>query len=858
MRTAALVFLFGISAASAAPRSKTEALDAAAAWMPGHPVMGVAAGRAVASFARFPEAGGESAVYIVSLAPRGYLVLHADDRLPLVAAFSADTAVNLDDRPDNAFRAMLAAYAAGLPQKLAALPEPSAAVRAALAASPYAAAQSVETFGPFLETSWTQWHPYNLYCPAGGSMNGYQGRVPTGCVPVTWAQVLAYHRWPIHGAGTHAYTDPLGSVTGAHFADFSGPINWGIMQNTYSASASPVQPGETDIGALFYKLAVAANANFEETGTSASIATLGSRVAEHLFFEPSSELSVSNPTLPGALNADLRAGFPCIIGIPGHAVVADGLLTDGVTDTYHINYGWAGENDGWWTAGSIAGSPMQYGDISIRPRLMAFPLASAVTASGEGAPVTLEWVLPRRREQEAQKILIQRMAGQTAPWTHSAATLDGTEPGNWTVTPGGRTGSGWFSSYNNASSLTLSDVFIPDADTAFTFWAKIKVSSTFYFDVAVSTNPATGFETVYTANNVSEDSFSQHTLPLGGYAGERVRIRFSHHHNPNWSSSGADGVWLDDLALVGGTWAAWADFAEDTALNAHRFLQTTTLLDDCANFTTFFQPEAPGAGTWQISTSDGVPNCAYLDVRGFVTRMLRSITPVTPGPSSRLVLRWKRNLASPMGVEVSTSGTGGWTEIASFNGRASWQTESIPLAAYAGQAVYIRLNYVTGSTYPNDGGIWIDSLSLQTVTNAEYEEQPVHYTGLAAPAAGTHVLRAIIVDTAGTAHVAGPDFTLTVPSPFTFAATPGGTAALVSYSGSATKLTVPATWEGRPVTAVATGAFAGAAGLTSVTLPASVASLADGAFSGAVALQSVYFLGDAPAATPAAFAGCGA
>ncbi len=37
-----------------------------------------------------------------------------------------------------------------------------------------------------------------------------------------------------------------------------------------------------------------------------------------------------------AVEADLRAGFPCVVTIPNHAIVADGLMVDGGV-SYHIN-----------------------------------------------------------------------------------------------------------------------------------------------------------------------------------------------------------------------------------------------------------------------------------------------------------------------------------------------------------------------------------------------------------------------------------------------------------------------------------------------------------------------------------------
>ena len=613
------VYLLALACAAktvAAPISSEEAVGRARAWMQGHPIMGVAATRAVQSVTAFPADTPPECVHVVELSQGGYLVLAADDRLAPVIAFDAVSAVNLEDRPDNAFRAFLLHYAEELPAKLDALPD------VPFKTHPFVLLSTPAQYGPYTETGWTQWHPYNLYCPAGGVLNGYQGRVPVGCTPVTWAQVMGYHRWPLHGQGTHTYTDSSGLVTGTHSVDFSEPIAWDNMLNVYNSSVSPYQQGQEDIAALMYKLGVAADINYEGDGSAASILTLGNRVRDHLFFDTFTYFSSATPAFYTAMNDDLCAGYPCIVGIPGHAVVVDGLLADGVSENYHINYGWAGNNDGWFTGGSVPGGAIQYGVTRIRPRLFAIPCGETVAATN-GTPFTFEWVLPRRRSHEALAIHVQRLDKSTG---------------------------------------------------------------------------------------------------------------------------------------------TWVNFAQDFALNAYRCEKTSTMLDDFEDLTTFFQPDGPGTGVWLVTSVDDVPNCAYLDVSstgGFKTRMLRSMATITPSVDSVLAIRWKRYIASPMHVEVSASSAGPWTQIASFNDRAPWQTEYVPLDAYAGQPIYLRINPLNSLAY-SDGGIWIDFIALLDVTNPQYEKQPVHHTELTTSLVGSHTLRAVVEDFNHVMHDPGPEFTLVV------------------------------------------------------------------------------------------------
>jgi len=73
-----------------------------------------------------------------------------------------------------------------------------------------------------------------------------------------------------------------------------------------------------------------------------------------------------------------------------------------------------------------------------------------------------------------------------------------------------------------------------------------------------------------------------------------------------------------------------------------------------------------------------------------------------------------------------------------------------------------------------------------------------------------------------------------------------GTITITHYAGWGGALIIPATIGGVQVTGIGDDAFAGCAGLTSVTIPGSVTNIGDGAFSGCVSLNVVCFNGNAP------------
>jgi hypothetical protein len=250
-----LVFLLLFSSvAGAAVLTSDDALEKARVWMAGNPVMKPLA-KSAADVVAFPEEGPYR-VFVARFAPRGYLVLNSDSRLDLVAGFSADSGVDLSDRPDNAFRAMLLR----LVTQNAALLEQGKAAGAASIIS----ASKDEMYGPFLETSWDQNSPYNSQCPAvpSGTGDAYYGyRAPVGCVQTAYAQIMNFHSWPPRGNGSHTYTDASGSLGGTHSADFSDPYDWARMQNVYSFAGNNPEGSVNAVAELLYELGVADEAD---------------------------------------------------------------------------------------------------------------------------------------------------------------------------------------------------------------------------------------------------------------------------------------------------------------------------------------------------------------------------------------------------------------------------------------------------------------------------------------------------------------------------------------------------------------------------------------------------------------------
>jgi hypothetical protein len=758
----ALFILVPLAECRAAPLGVAEATAQARVWMRGHPVMGAAALREIREAVSFPAATAPYAVHVLQLAPTGYLILNSDDRLPLVVAFSADSALSLDDSPANSFRAFLAQYTQLTADQLSTLPAASPATAAARAT---ATAQSAdEVIAPLMDTAWNQCHPYNLYAPADPAGTAYYGyRAPTGCVPTAFGQVLSYHRWPLHGEGSYSYSDASGTIQSAHTADFSDPYDWGAMQPSYDAFGANPATAMAAVAELSYELGVAAGADYENSGTSSSTSVLAAQLARHFYFTDALE-QTSQSALLTALVTDLRAGYPVVVTIPGHAVVADGLLTSGGNTTYHINYGWGGTNNGWWTPTSIPNGPFQSGITSLIPKLLAFPMRDPVVVA-PGAPCELQWVLPKRRELEANQLNLYQRLPHSQAWTADASSFGRAKVSGWSVVAGGKIGSCWYAGPNGPAWVDVDESLIPTATTFLQFWGRYQIASA-TFKVWVTDDNGATFTALLSRNYQYPGSWQQESVSLGAYAGKRIRLRLELTSGSYYPGGG---VWVDELALTSGTWEGWSPLAQGLALTSQRFSSVNTTWDDANNFSKFTSTSTSTYQDWVINTPETGVTGFYKAPGGYSNAQyhLTSLATITPAANMRLRLRAKYNLATDgFRVLASTSRSANFQVVASYGGTCDWANLAIDLSAFVGQAVFIRLEYVVGSFY-SSGGVWIDSVATEQTTHPELEGQPIHFTVPTGIAPGTYQVAGALTNLDGQEQPMSPAFSLQVQAPTT-------------------------------------------------------------------------------------------
>ncbi len=168
---------------------------------------------------------------------------------------------------------------------------------------------------------------------AGISLNQYYhenaGGCPTGCVATAMAQIMAYHKFPDKGTGSHCYNH---SNYGELCAEFEKTTyNW-------------INPTDEDYKLLSFHVGVAMNMNYcgYKYGSIPAAANYSSKLSDYFKYH-----LISCDKIEYVLN-EIEKSRPVyceFAGKPGHSVVLDGYDENGLI---HVNFGWGGKWNGYY------------------------------------------------------------------------------------------------------------------------------------------------------------------------------------------------------------------------------------------------------------------------------------------------------------------------------------------------------------------------------------------------------------------------------------------------------------------------------------------------------------------------------
>ncbi|MBR0296160.1 MAG: C10 family peptidase [Paludibacteraceae bacterium] len=294
--------------------------------------------------------------------------------------------------------------------------------------------------GPLVKTTWDQGAPFDLLTPGTGTW-GNGTKAATGCVATAMAQVMNYWKWPVKGVGSHSYT-PLNPNTcksqtkyGEQSADFGNTTyDWANMLNAYTDEDGEELPGLTTaqknaVATLMYHCGVATEMMYgdkEWGGSGTYTGNYGSwsesdnaQNALYNYFNYKKATSYvrsgyeyegtvyydawNDDDWTAMVKAELANNHPIMYGGAGdeggHSFICDGYDDQ---NYFHFNWGWSGQNDGWYKldnlvpgSGGAGGGSFAFNEdqdviIGIVPNRTDYPKVT-ITWSVKGETTTTEF-----------------------------------------------------------------------------------------------------------------------------------------------------------------------------------------------------------------------------------------------------------------------------------------------------------------------------------------------------------------------------------------------------------------------------------------------------------------------------------
>lgn len=277
----------------------------------------------------------------------GFVLVASDDSYPAqVLAFSDEGCFDADNMPENV-KWWLSQY-----------DEEMKIIREHPEQIQKAAAKSRADIPYMVTTKWGQSAPYYNMCPTQTNSSGQQQHCITGCSATALAQVINYHKWPERGSGTsangysynHAYDWANMKDTYVYYYD----ENYTYHSATYNTTeANAVAQLMRDCGNLCdvaYGLGETggrpSHAKYDlihNLGYSADIRVLNRSL-------------YTNEELLNIIYEELANRRPILWsgGSDSNPKSAHAFLCDGYKDgCIHMNWGWNGQNDGYYYLGNF-------------------------------------------------------------------------------------------------------------------------------------------------------------------------------------------------------------------------------------------------------------------------------------------------------------------------------------------------------------------------------------------------------------------------------------------------------------------------------------------------------------------------
>jgi hypothetical protein len=191
-----------------------------------------------------------------------------------------------------------------------------------------------------LSTSWDQGNPYwqDVPAPPPGSTCP-NPHCFVGCSATAMAQIMRYWAWPPYGVSV----------------PYSDTYDWRNMPDDVQGTSPQAEIDA--VAELSSEAGLAANMSYcagGECGSAAgTVDSMNGLTGSFRFATDATReerrLYANTAAWFDMIQGDLNANRPVFYEIPGHSIVVTGWREVGTDKEVHVNYGWGGMHDGWYT-----------------------------------------------------------------------------------------------------------------------------------------------------------------------------------------------------------------------------------------------------------------------------------------------------------------------------------------------------------------------------------------------------------------------------------------------------------------------------------------------------------------------------
>ena len=186
---------------------------------------------------------------------------------------------------------------------------------------------------PLLTCKWSQYDPFNKYTPLSNGQH-----TPTGCVATATAQVMFYNKWP-----KNRPQDYIAST--GDDAKKSATYWWDEMKNTTNEMRT--KQSRQAVGVLMYDIGKAVHMRYYIKGSDSNLQRACNALRDKFDYTVrylDKNFLPANEFINEVMQ-EISDGYPVLVVGGPHAFVYDGYDEQGLI---HTNWGWGGENDGYF------------------------------------------------------------------------------------------------------------------------------------------------------------------------------------------------------------------------------------------------------------------------------------------------------------------------------------------------------------------------------------------------------------------------------------------------------------------------------------------------------------------------------